>query len=200
MKTSSIVIGVLLLLVAIFCINGCNTRNSFVQKEVAVTGQWKQVENQYQRRMDLIPNLVATVRNYADFEKSTLEGVVQARAKATQVTIDPSKLDDASIQKFQQAQSAVSSSLGRLLAVSENYPQLKANEGFMNLQAQLEGTENRITTERKAFNEAVQDYNTSIRIFPGNIWAGMFGFQPKAFFEAQAGADKAPDVNNLFKK
>jgi LemA protein len=200
MKTSSIVIGVILLLVAIFGINGCNTRNSFVQKDVAVTAQWKQVENQYQRRMDLIPNLVATVRNYADFEKSTLEGVVQARAKATQVTIDPSKLDEASIQKFQQAQSAVSSSLGRLLAVSENYPQLKANEGFMNLQAQLEGTENRITTERKAFNEIVQDYNTSIRVFPGNIWAGMFGFQQKAFFEAQAGADKAPDVNNLFKK
>jgi LemA protein len=200
MKTSSIVIGVILLLAAIFGINGCNTRNSFVQKEVAVTAQWKQVENQYQRRMDLIPNLVATVRNYADFEKSTLEGVVQARAKATQVTIDPSKLDEASIQKYQQAQSAISSSLGRLLAVSENYPQLKANEGFMNLQAQLEGTENRITTERKAFNEMVQDYNTSIRVFPGNIWAGMFGFQQKAFFESQAGAEKAPDVNNLFKK
>ena len=200
MKTSSIVLGVILLLVAIFGINGCNSRNSFVQKEIAVTAQWKQVENQYQRRMDLIPNLVATVRNYADFEKSTLEGVVQARAKATQVTIDPSKLDEASIQKYQQAQSAISSSLGRLLAVSENYPQLKANEGFMNLQAQLEGTENRITTERKAFNEMVQDYNTSIRVFPGNIWAGMFGFQPKAFFEAQAGSEKAPDVNNLFKK
>jgi LemA protein len=200
MKTSSIVLGVLLLIVAIFCINGCNTRNSLVEQDVAVTAQWHQVENQYQRRMDLIPNLVATVKNYADFEKSTLEGVMQARAKATQVTIDPSKLDEASIQKFQQAQSAVSSSLGRLLAVAENYPQLKANEGYLNLATQIEGTENRIGNERKAYNEIVQKYNANIRLFPANIWAGMFGFQPKAFFESQAGSEKAPDVNNLFKK
>ncbi|HEV7231090.1 MAG TPA: LemA family protein [Bacteroidia bacterium] len=200
MKTSSIVLGVLLLIIAIFCINGCNTRNSLVEQEVAVTGQWHQVENQYQRRMDLIPNLVATVKNYADFEKSTLEGVIQARAKATQVTIDPSKLDEASIQKFQQAQSAVSSSLGRLLAVAENYPQLKANEGYINLATQIEGTENRIGNERKVYNEMVQKYNANIRLFPANIWAGMFGFQPKPFFEGQAGSDKAPDVNNLFKK
>jgi LemA protein len=158
------------------------------------------VENQYQRRNDLIPNIVSVVKNYADFEKSTLIGVVEARAKATQVTVDPTKLDAASLQKFQQAQQGVSASLGKLLVVAEQYPQLKANESFMNLQVQLEGCENRISTARKDFNDAVQAYNVAIRVFPANIWAGVFGFQKKDFFEAQAGADKAPDVNNLFKK
>jgi LemA protein len=200
MKNSSIILGVVLLLLALFFMNGCSTRNSLVQKDEQVKAQWHQVENQYQRRSDLIPNLVAVVQNYADFEKSTLEGVVAARAKATQVTIDPSKLDEASIQKYQQAQGAISSSLGRLLAVSENYPQLKANENFMALQTQLEGTENRISTERMAFNQSVQDYNVSIRTFPANIWAGMFGFNQKAFFEMKEGADTTPDVNKLFKK
>jgi LemA protein len=200
MKTSTIVLGVLLLFIALFSINGCNTRNTLVEMDVNVTKQWHQVENQYQRRMDLIPNLVATVQQYADFEKSTLAEVVAARAKATQITIDPSKLDAASMQKFQEAQGAISSSLGRLLAVSENYPNLKANESFMGLQTQLEGTENRITAERKSFNDLVGDYNGAVRKFPANIWAGIFGFQQKQFFESQAGSEKAPDVKNLFKK
>jgi len=168
--------------------------------DVAVQQQWHQVENQYQRRMDLIPNLVAVVSNYADFEKSTLQGVVEARAKATQITIDPSKLDEASIQKYQAAQGAISSSLGRLLAVSENYPNLKANESFMGLQTQIESTENRILYARKDFNDVVGKYNESIRLFPANIWAGMFGFNQKAFFEMKEGADNAPDVKQLFKK
>jgi len=191
--------GVLLLLV-ILLMNGCSTRNRMVDMDVAVQKQWHQVENQYQRRMDLIPNLVAVVQNYADFEKSTLQGVVEARAKATQVTIDPSKLDEASIQKYQAAQGAITSSLGRLLAVAENYPNLKANENFMGLQTQIEGTENRISTERMAFNQVVGDYNAAIRRFPANIWAGIFGFNQKAFFEMKEGADNAPDVKQLFKK
>jgi LemA protein len=200
MKTNTIVLGSVFLLLFILFVNGCNTRNSLVEKDVEVTQAWHQVENQYQRRMDLIPNLVAVVKNYADFEKSTLEGVIAARAKATQITIDPSKLDEASIQKFQQAQSAVSSSLGRLIAVAESYPNLKANENFMGLQTQLEGTENRITTARNDYNDIVGKYNKSIRLFPANIWAGMFGFHERQFFEMKDGADTAPDVNTMFKK
>jgi LemA protein len=200
MKRGTIILGVVLLFIAIIAMNGCGSYNSMVDKQEGVTSQWQQVENQYQRRSDLIPNIVATVRNYADFEKSTLEAVVQARANATKVTINPQNLDAESIQKFDQAQGAVSQSLGRLLAVAENYPDLKANQNFLDLQAQLEGTENRIATERGRFNEVVRDYNSYIRKFPRNIWAGMFNFDTHAYFEMQEGADTAPDVNNLFKK
>jgi LemA protein len=168
--------------------------NSMVTLEEGVTAQWGQVENVYQRRSDLIPNLVNTVKGYADFEKETLTGVIEARAKATQVTVDPTKLDAQSIQNFQNAQSGLSSALGRLMVVVEKYPELKANQNFLDLQAQLEGTENRITVERQKFNQSAQAYNTEIRKFPRNIFAGMFGFEKKAYFEAEKGAEKAPEV------
>jgi len=168
--------------------------NGLVTAEETTTKAWAQVENVYQRRADLIPNLVATVKGYAAHESSTLEAVVQARAQATQIRVDPTKLDAASLQKYQEAQGQLSSALGRLLMVTENYPNLKANENFRDLQAQLEGTENRIAVERQRFNEAVQRYNVMIRRFPRNIFAGMFGFTPKAYFEAQPGAAVAPTV------
>lgn len=168
--------------------------NSMVTLEEGVTAQWGQVENVYQRRSDLIPNLVNTVKGYADFEKETLTGVIEARAKATQVTVDPTKLDAQSIQNFQNAQSGLSSALGRLMVVVEKYPELKANQNFLDLQAQLEGTENRITVERQKFNQSAQAYNVEIRKFPRNIFAGMFGFEKKAYFEAEKGAEKAPEV------
>lgn len=171
-----------------------NSYNSMVTLDEGVTSQWGQVENVYQRRSDLIPNLVATVKGYADFEKETLTQVIEARAKATQVTVDPTKLDAQAIQNFQQAQSGVSSALGRLMVVVEKYPDLKANQNFMDLQAQLEGTENRITVERQKFNQVAQAYNTLIRKFPKNILAGMFDFEKKAYFEAEKGAEKAPEV------
>lgn len=165
-----------------------------VSMEEGVTAQWSQVENVYQRRSDLIPNLVNTVKGYADFEKETLTQVIEARAKATSVNINPDKLDAQSIQNFQNAQSGLSSALSKLMVVVEKYPDLKANLGFLDLQAQLEGTENRITVERMKFNESAQTYNTFIRKFPKNIFAGMFGFEKKAYFEAEAGAEKAPEV------
>lgn len=155
---------------------------------------WSQVENVYQRRADLIPNLVATVKGYAAHEQQTLENVVSARAKATQMTVDPTKLDDASIKKFQDAQGELGNAIGRLLMVTENYPDLKASENFKDLQIQLEGTENRISTERNRFNEIAKEYNTTIRRFPNNIFAGMFGFERKPYFEAKEGADQAPKV------
>ena len=168
--------------------------NSMVVMQEGVTAQWSQVENVYQRRSDLIPNLVNTVKGYADFEKSTLTQVIEARAKATAVNINPEKLDAQSLQAFQNAQSGVSSALSRLMVVVEKYPDLKANQGFLDLQAQLEGTENRITVERQKFNLTAQAYNTFIRTFPKNIFAGMFGFEKKAYFEAEKGAEKAPQV------
>ena len=155
---------------------------------------WAQVENVYQRRADLIPNLVETVKGYATHEQSTLEGVVSARARATQVTIDPDKIDAESLRRFQEAQGELGAALSRLLAVTENYPDLKANENFMQLQAQLEGTENRIAVERKKFNEVVRDYNVTVRQFPGNIVAAMFGFEAKPYFEADESAHQAPKV------
>jgi len=169
--------------------------NNMVTQDEAVTAQWHQVETQYQRRMDLIPNLVNTVQGYANFEKSTLTDVINARANATKVTIDPSHLDAASLQQFQQAQSQVSSSLSRLLVSVEKYPDLKADQNFLSLQAQLEGTENRIATERRRFNEVAQGFNTYIRRFPQNIFAGMFGMQSRAYFESDEAASKAPVVN-----
>lgn len=168
--------------------------NTMVTQDEGVKTAWSQVENQYQRRMDLIPNLVNTVKGYATHEKETLEGVVSARAEATKTTIDPSNLNEESMKKFQAAQGELSSALSRLMVVLERYPDLKANQNFSELQAQLEGTENRISVERKRFNETAQSYNTYIRSFPTNILAGMFGFQPKAYFSAESGAEKAPKV------
>ena len=170
------------------------TYNTMVTQDEGVKTAWSQVENQYQRRMDLIPNLVNTVKGYATHEKETLEGVVSARAEATKTTIDPSNLNEESMKKFQAAQGELSSALSRLMVVMERYPDLKANQNFLELQAQLEGTENRISVERKRFNETAQSYNTNIRTFPTNILAGMFGFQPKAYFSAESGAEKAPKV------
>ena len=170
------------------------TYNTMVTQDEGVKTAWRQVENQYQRRMDLIPNLVNTVKGYATHEKETLEGVVSARAEATKTTIDPSNLNEESMKKFQAAQGELSSALSRLMLVIERYPDLKANQNFSELQAQLEGTENRISVERKRFNETAQSYNTYIRSFPTNILAGMFGFQPKAYFSAESGAEKAPKV------
>ena len=170
------------------------TYNTMVTQDEGVKNAWSQVENQYQRRMDLIPNLVNTVKGYATHEKETLEGVVSARAEATKTTIDPSNLNEESMKKFQAAQGELSSALSRLMLVIERYPDLKANQNFSELQAQLEGTENRISVERKRFNETAQSYNTYIRSFPTNILAGMFGFQPKAYFSAESGAEKAPKV------
>lgn len=165
-----------------------------VEKDEKVTEAWSQVENVYQRRADLIPNLVNTVKGYAAHERETLEAVVNARAKATSMQIDPSKLDAASIQKFQAAQGALSSALGRLMVVVERYPDLKANQNFLALQSQLEGTENRIAVERKRFNQATKDYNTYIRKFPNNLVAGWFDFEKRAYFEAEKGSEKAPEV------
>lgn len=160
----------------------------------AVSAQWGQVENVYQRRADLIPNLVNTVKGYAQHEQETLTGVIEARSQATAVKIDPKNLTPESIQQFQQAQDGLSSALSRLMVVVERYPDLKANQNFMDLQAQLEGTENRITVERMKFNEATQQYNAYIRKFPALITAAIFGFDKKAYFEAQKGSEKAPEV------
>lgn len=168
--------------------------NGMVSEEEKVTSSWSQVENVYQRRADLIPNLVATVKGYAEHERETLEGVINARSKATQTTIDPASLTPENISKFQAAQGELSSALSRLMVVVERYPDLKANQNFLELQAQLEGTENRITVERQKFNEAARGYNTLIRKFPKNILAGMFGFERKAYFEAQEGSETAPKV------
>ncbi|MBQ3857111.1 MAG: LemA family protein [Prevotella sp.] len=186
---------IILAVVAVFAIWAVSTYNSLVGEQQKVEEAWAQVENVYQRRADLIPNLVETVKGYAKHEKETLEGVIQARANATSVKVDANTLDEASMKKFQDAQGELGSSLSRLLVVQERYPDLKANENFKELQAQLEGTENRITVERKNFNEIARSYNTSVKTFPKNIFAGMFGFQAKPYFQAQAGADKAPKVS-----
>ena len=168
--------------------------NGMVTAEEGVDTAWSQVENVYQRRADLIPNLVATVKGYAQHESDTLEGVVNARAKATQTTVDPENLTPEALEEFNKAQGELGSALGRLLAVTEAYPDLKANENFKELQAQLEGTENRIATERMKFNETAKEYNTMIRKFPKSILASVFGFEKKPYFEAQAGAEKAPEI------
>lgn len=168
--------------------------NKMVSMDEQVTSQWAQVENVYQRRADLIPNLVNTVKGYAEHEKETLEGVIEARSKATSVNIDPTKLTPESLQQFNKAQEGLSSALSRLMVVVEKYPDLKANQNFLDLQAQLEGTENRITVERQKFNETTMTYNAYIRKFPQVIYSGWFGFEKKTYFEAQQGAEKAPEV------
>lgn len=171
-----------------------NTYNSLVAGDEKVQAAWSQVENVYQRRADLIPNLVATVKGYAEHESSTLQAVMEARAKATQITVDASNLSEEQIAQYQAAQGELSRALGRLLAVSEAYPDLKANENFRDLQTQLEGTENRITVERQKFNETAQAFNTAVRTFPANIVAGLFHFEKKGYFKAAEGAETAPKV------
>lgn len=187
------VLGILGMLVLVVTMSGCGY-NSMVKLDENVKAKWNQVETQYQRRSDLIPNLVNTVKGAAKFEQTTLTQVTEARAKATQVTIDPDKLTPENIEKFQAAQGQVSQALSRLLMVTENYPELKATEQFRDVSAELAGTENRIAVARKDFNESIQTYNTKVRSFPNNIMAGIFGFSQKTGFKAEAGADKAPKV------
>ncbi|HSA04560.1 MAG TPA: LemA family protein [Tenuifilaceae bacterium] len=189
-----IIVGVIALLVIILYSSIKGSYNNMVTKDEAVTSQWGNVENVYQRRLDLIPNLVNTVKGYAAHEQETFTKVIEARAKATQVNINPQNLNAESLKQFQAAQGELSSALSRLMVVVEQYPDLKANQNFLDLQAQLEGTENRIAVERRKFNEVAQDYNTYIRKFPKNIWASIFGFEKKNYFEAEAGAEKAPEV------
>ncbi|MCK9422518.1 MAG: LemA family protein [Bacteroidales bacterium] len=196
MKISKGWIVLIVIVVVIFLLFswGTGIYNKLVSQEEGVNQAWANVENVYQRRLDLIPNLVNTVKGVANFEKSTLTAVIEARAKATSVQINPKNLDEGSLQKFQEAQNGVSSALGRLMVVVEQYPQLKATQNFAELQAQLEGTENRITVERMKFNESAQAFNTYLRRFPANIFAGLLGFQKKAYFASDKGAEKAPQV------
>ncbi len=172
-----------------------STYNGLVGSQESVETAWAQVENVYQRRADLIPNLVETVKGYAKHEQETLEGVIQARANATKVTIDPANMTPEDLQKYQSAQGEITNALSRLIAVSESYPDLKANQNFLELQNQLEGTENRIAVERNKFNEVAREYNTKRRTFPTNIIASIFNFGDKPYFQAQEGADKAPKVD-----
>lgn len=185
-----VVLGVL----AIIALWGVNVYNGLVEGQEEVESAWSQVENQYQRRADLVPNLVATVKGYATHEQETLEGVIAARSKATQITINPDKITPEQLAAFQAAQGELSQALGRLLAVAESYPDLKANTNFRDLQAQLEGTENRIAVARQNFNDTAKRYNTAVRRFPSNIIAAVFGFEKKPYFEAEAEAKKAPKV------
>ncbi|RKY60762.1 MAG: LemA family protein [Candidatus Neomarinimicrobiota bacterium] len=195
MKKGWIILVILLVVILIIYSFFKNNYNRLVTLEEHVNQSWAQVSNQYQRRADLIPNLVETVKGYAGHEKETFAAVTEARAKIGQLTVTPEVLNNPeAFAKFQQVQGEIGSVLSRLMAISENYPQLKANENFLALQSQLEGTENRIAVERKRFNEAVQNYNTTIRRFPTNILAGMFGFEKKLYFEAQPGAETAPAV------
>ena len=197
-----IVIAILLFVVVVAALAIGGSYNRLVRLQQAVDQTWAQVQNVYQRRADLIPNLVNTVSGAANFEKSTLVEVTNARASVgrVQTQLDPNKAptDAAQLEQFQAAQGQLSNALSRLLLVVERYPELKANQNFLSLQAQLEGTENRISVERGNFNSAVQDYNTAVRTFPTNLFAGIFGFRPRPFFEAQAGAEKPPAVNFNF--
>ncbi|MBO5807403.1 MAG: LemA family protein [Bacteroidaceae bacterium] len=192
MKKSTIIT---LVIVGILVLWSIFSYNGLVTAEEGVSTAWSNVENQYQRRADLIPNLVNTVKGYAAHEKETLDAVVAARTRATQVTVDAENLTPEKLQEFQKAQGEVGSALGRLLAITEAYPDLKANKNFLELQAQLEGTENRISVERRNFNEAAREYNSSIRKFPRNIIASMFGFEKRPYFEASEAAKEAPVVN-----
>ncbi len=194
MKSGTILLIVIAALLLIGGCMTCNVQKSLVTLDENAKSKWGEVQNQYQRRADLVPNLVATVKGAADFEQSTLTEVVNARAKATSIQVDPDNLTPEKLKEFQAAQGELSQALGRLMMITENYPQLRATEAFRDLQVQLEGTENRITVARKGFNDAVQQYNTQLRIFPNNIFAGMMGFQTKGMFEADANAQKAPQV------
>lgn len=194
MKKSSIILISVVAFIAILFMWGTSGYNSLVTLREDVNSQWANVESQYQRRSDLIPNLVSTVKGYATHESSTLEGVVAARAKATQITIDPKNLTSEKLQEYQAAQGQVSSALGKLLMITENYPNLKANQNFLELQAQLEGTENRISVERNRFNDVAKSYDVTIQRFPKSIIAALFGFEKKPYFEAEKGSEKAPSV------
>ena len=185
---------IIIAILGVFTLSSCGY-NSMVNKEEAVTSQWAQVQNSYQRRADLIPNLVSTVKAYASHEQETFTAVVEARSKATQMTVNPEDLTEESIQQFQEAQGQLSSALGKLLMIRENYPELKANQNFLALQDELAGTENRIAVERNRFNETAREYNQYIRRFPHVIYAGMFGFKKKGYFEADAGSQTAPVVD-----
>mgnify|MGYP003308816133 CR=1 FL=1 len=191
MKKSTIILIAAIAAVAMWAISAYN---GMVKMDESVSTAWSNVENQYQRRTDLIPNLVNTVKGYASHEKETFEAVVSARSKATQMTVDADNLTPEKLQEYQKAQGEIGAALGRLLAITENYPELKANENFKELQAQLEGTENRISVERRNFNEVARSYNTAIRTFPKSLLAGMFGFEKRPYFEAEEGANKAPEV------
>jgi LemA protein len=196
-KSLLVLIGVFVflgLIVLIGFLTSISTYNKMVQYDEAVTSSWSQVENVYQRRADLIPNLVNTVKGYADFEKSTLTQVIEARAKATSVNISADNLNEQTMAQFQQAQDGLSSALSRLMVVVEKYPDLKANQNFLELQAQLEGTENRIANERMKFNETTKTYNVYTRKFPARIFASLYGFEQKPYFKAAEGAEKAPEV------
>lgn len=191
-KNKGLIITVVV--IALVAIWGISSYNGLVSMDENVSNQWANVETQYQRRSDLIPNLVNTVKGYAKHESETLESVMAARSQATQVKIDPSNCTPQQLAAYQKAQGDVTTALGKLLAITENYPDLKANQNFLELQSQLEGTENRINVARKDFNDTAKKYNTSLRRFPRNIIASMFGFEKRAYFEAEAGAEKAPKV------
>jgi LemA protein len=178
----------------IVAFTGCSTYNGFVEKDTTVEQAWGNVQSAYQRRADLIPNLVSTVKGVANFEQQTLTQVADARARATSIQVDPTKLTPEKLAEFQAAQGELSNAIGRLLMVTENYPELRATESFKELQSQLEGTENRIKVERDKYNAAVAEYNTAVRRFPANFWAGIFGFERKGSFEADQGAQNAPRV------
>ena len=195
MNKKLITIGAIVAFVALLVIWSVSSYNSLVTMDESVSTSWGNVENQYQRRADLIPNLVNTVKGYAAHEKSTFQAVVEARSKATQMTIDADNLTPEKIAAYQKAQGEVGAALSRLLAITEAYPELKANQNFQELQAELEGTENRISVERKRFNDTAKEFNTKIRKFPTNIVAGMFGFEKRPYFEAEEGPNKAPEVN-----
>jgi LemA protein len=191
----SLTLSIILIVVGLLVfVNGCTTYNSLVASEENVENAWSKVQSAYQRRADLIPNLVNTVKGYADFEQETLTNVIEARSKATSIQIDPANLTPEQLSRFQSAQSELSQSLGRLLVNVERYPELKANQNFLELQAQLEGTENRIKVERDRFNDVVTEYNKQVRRFPSSLYAGLFGFERKAQFEAEASAQQAPEV------
>lgn len=192
MKKSTIII---LAVVAVIVIWSISSYNGLVKQQQSVEAKWGNVENAYQRRADLIPNLVETVKGYAKHESETFQRVVEARSHATQTTVDVSNLTEDQLQKYQQAQSEVGSALSRLIAIGENYPDLKANQNFQELQVQLEGTENRIKEERDGFNQAAQQYNVKVKTFPTNILANLFGFEPKAYFKSSEGADQVPKVS-----
>lgn len=195
MRTGTIVLIVIVLFVLVLggCA-GCGGYNNMVKLDEDVKTQWGNVQSQYQRRADLIPNLVNTVKGEANFEQTTLQNVIQARASATSIKVDPADLTPEKLQQFQQAQGQLSQALGRLMVLTENYPNLRANDAFRGLQAQLEGTENRINVARNDFNGSVQKYNSTIRKFPNNLFAGTFGFKTRGYFEAEAGSEKAPEV------
>jgi LemA protein len=198
MKRGCLITGIIVAFLALIVLGivmwGTKVYNNIVTQQEAVTSQWGNVETQYQRRADLIPNFVNTVKGAADFEQETLTRVIEARAKATQVTIDPTKMTAENMQQFQQAQGELSSALSRLMVVVEKYPELRATQNFRDLQVELEGTENRISVERRKFNEVAQSFNTYVKRFPQNFIAGMFGFTAKPYFESMEGAEKAPEV------